>query len=84
MNVYTTSEAREHFSEIINKVAFGKRRQILSRRGKNLVAVIPVEDLELLEELEDRQDLEMAREELKNLDIKKTKPLSVIKKELGL
>jgi PHD/YefM family antitoxin component YafN of YafNO toxin-antitoxin module len=39
----------------------GKERLILTRRGKKLAAIIPVEDLELLEELEDQLDVAAAR-----------------------
>ena len=45
----STVEARDHFSELLNRVAYGKERIILMRRGKALVAVIPVEDLRRLE-----------------------------------
>ncbi len=60
-NQLTTSEVRDQFSEILNRVAYAKERVILTRRGKELVAVVPIEDVRLLEELEDRWDLEDAR-----------------------
>lgn len=64
----TTTEARDQFSEAINRAAYGKERVILTRRGKLLVAVIPIEDVRLLEAIEDQRDLELAkqaREEIK-------------------
>lgn len=57
----TTTGARAAFSEILNRAAFGKERVVLTRRGRSLVAVVPVEDLELLEAIEDRLDLDEAR-----------------------
>ena len=57
----TTSEVRDQLAEIINRVAYGKERVILTRRGKEVVAVVPIEDVRLLEELENRWDLEDAR-----------------------
>lgn len=45
----STVEARENFSELINKAAYGNKRVILTRRGKPLVAVISLEELERLE-----------------------------------
>lgn len=51
MTAITTVEARSHFSTLINRVAFGKERMILTRLGEELAAVIPVEDLRLLERL---------------------------------
>jgi prevent-host-death family protein len=53
------SKAREKLAEIVNEVAFGGKRLRLQRHGKDVVAVISIEDLELLEELEDRYDGEL-------------------------
>lgn len=41
----TTVEARENFSDLINKAAYGNERVVLTRRGKALAAVIPLADL---------------------------------------
>jgi antitoxin Phd len=57
-------EARKAFSKTVNRVAFGKERIILERRGEDVVAVVPVEDLAALEALEARGDLEEARRAL--------------------
>ena len=58
------SEAREGLAEIVNRVAYGHERVVLGRRGRALVALIPAEDLELLEQLEDAADLRGAIEAL--------------------
>lgn len=55
------SEARESFSTIINRVAFGGERVVLTRHGRRVAAVVPIEDLELIEALEDARDLEDVR-----------------------
>jgi prevent-host-death family protein len=55
------SEARESFSSTVNRVAYGGERVVLTRHGKRVAAVVPVEDLELLESLEDAVDVEEAR-----------------------
>lgn len=39
------TEARAQFSELVNRVGFGKERIILTRHGKPLVALVPAEDL---------------------------------------
>jgi prevent-host-death family protein len=56
----STVEARNRFSEVINRAAFGKERIVLTRRGKDLVAVVPMEDVELLERLADQLDIKLA------------------------
>ena len=48
----TTVEARENFSEMINQVAYGNQRVILTRRGRALVAVMPLQELKTLEKNE--------------------------------
>jgi len=51
------SDAREDFAELVNRVAYGHERLRLVRRGRDLAAVVPTEDLELLEALDDELDL---------------------------
>ncbi len=80
----SAAEARNEFSDIINRASFGKERVVLTRRGKELAAVVPIEDLELLERLEDRIDLEDARAALKDVKKKGTVPWDKLKEELGL
>ncbi len=79
-----TSKAREGFSDTLNRVAFGKERVVLRRRGKEIAAVVPMDDLRLLEELEDRIDLVDARAAFAEIKKKGAKPLDVILKDLGL
>jgi prevent-host-death family protein len=84
MGQVNTVDARAQFSEIINRAAFGKERVTLTRRGKEIVAVVPIEDVKLLEALEDRVDLEEARAALAEAKKKGTVSWERIKKELGL
>lgn len=44
----STVEARENFSDMINKAAYGNERVVLTRRGKPLVAVLSLAELEAL------------------------------------
>ena len=57
----TISEARADLAELVNRVAYAHERVRLVRRGRVLAAVVPMEDVELLEALEDELDLEAAR-----------------------
>jgi prevent-host-death family protein len=84
MGQVNTVNARAQFSEIINRAAFGKERVTLTRRGKEIVAVVPIEDMKLLEALEDKIDLEEAREALSEVKKKGTVSWEKIKKELGI
>lgn len=80
----STVKAREQLSTVINRAAFGKERVVLTRRGKEVAAVVPIEDVKLLEELEDRIDLEEARTALAETKSKGTIPWEKIKADLGL
>jgi prevent-host-death family protein len=44
------TEARAQFSELVNRVGYGKERIVLTRHGKPLVALVPAEDLAADEE----------------------------------
>lgn len=55
------SEARESFSTTVNRVAFGGERVVLTRHGRRVAAVVPIQDLELLERIEDASDLDEVR-----------------------
>ena len=84
MGQVNTVNARAQFSEIINRAAFGKERVTLTRRGKEIVAVVPIEDVKFLEALEDKIDLEEARQALVETKKKGTVSWETIKKELGI
>jgi prevent-host-death family protein len=76
----TSTNARATFSDLVNRAAYAKERVIVHRRKKPVAAVVPLEDLELLERIEDRIDLEEARKRLNETTI----PWAKIKKQLGL
>jgi prevent-host-death family protein len=64
MTRVAASKVREEFADTLNRVAFGHERIVLNRRGKDLAALVPVEDLKLIEELEDKRDAAAARKAL--------------------
>ncbi|MFH2092203.1 MAG: type II toxin-antitoxin system Phd/YefM family antitoxin [Pseudomonadota bacterium] len=57
----STADARKNFADIVNKVAYGKEPIVLTRRGQDVAALISIEELELLEQIEDHIDIEDAR-----------------------
>ena len=81
MTRLAANEARKDFAEALNRVAYRGERIIVHRRGKNVAALVPIEDLTLLEEMEDRIDLEAAREALKEPG---SISLAQLKKRLGI
>jgi prevent-host-death family protein len=65
MSRIAASDAQLQFEEVVNGVAFGGERIVLHRHGKDVAAIVPVEDLELLRMLENKMDLEAARAALR-------------------
>ena len=60
-----TIEAKEDFADLISRVSHPKERVILTRRGKEVAAIIPIEDFALLQASQNKSDLEEAAEALK-------------------
>lgn len=57
---------------------------VLVRDGKKIAAIVPIGDLRVLRELEDRIDLEAAQEALAEANEKGTIPCSAIKAKQGM
>ena len=81
-NRLPASKAREKFADILNEVSVRGDRIVLERHGKGVAALISVNDLELLEALEDRFDVEAAKAALSESDERIT--WDEVKKRLGL
>ena len=80
----STVELRENLSDAVNRAAFGKERVVLTRRGKKLAGIVPFEDIQLLEAMEDRRNIEDAKKALGEAAKKGTISLDKLKQELGL
>jgi prevent-host-death family protein len=80
------AEIRNSMADVLNRVAYQGERVVLERRGKGVAAIVSMEDLELLQALEDREDGKAARKALAELKRKgkKVVPLSAVKKRLGM
>lgn len=75
------ADIRNNLADAINRVAYAGERIVLERRGKGVAALVSVEDLALLEELEDQADIKAARKALKE---KGRVPLEKILNRLGM
>jgi len=65
MSDATVLEAADKLAALIHRVAADKERVIMTGESGETAALVPVEDLRLLEEIEDRIDLRDALEALK-------------------
>jgi len=60
----STADARKKLADLVNKVAYGKEPIILTRRGEEIAALISMEELQLLQQIEDFIDIEDAKKSL--------------------
>jgi PHD/YefM family antitoxin component YafN of YafNO toxin-antitoxin module len=75
------SKAQDDFPKIVSRAASEKERTVVSRGGKDVAAVVPIEDLQFLERI-DRQDVQDARAAL--AEPGEDVSLEDMKQELGL
>lgn len=78
--VLSVAETRANFTHLSNCVAYGGERLIVERYHKPVMALISIEDLELLEALENEQDLVTAKKRLKSLSKAGSTSLEAFKK----
>lgn len=76
-----SAEAKEQLPELLNRVAHNKERIILTRRGKEIAAIIPIEDLALVQDSENKNDLLAATEALNEARKSEAITLDEIKNE---
>jgi prevent-host-death family protein len=68
MTAIAITQARNDFSNIVNRAFCGNERTIIAKKGKNIAAVVGMEDLEFLKNMEEAEDMmlaEMADEAMK-------------------
>lgn len=58
----SVAEAKNHFSDLLNRVIYRRERIIVSKHGKPVGALISTDDLKQLEELEKQQALAQIKE----------------------
>ena len=66
LNKTSAAEARKKFANIINRVSYGKESFVLTRRGETLPAIVSLEDLKLLQEIEEQEEAALSRQSTAN------------------
>ncbi|MGD8278400.1 MAG: type II toxin-antitoxin system Phd/YefM family antitoxin [Gemmatimonadota bacterium] len=84
MDSVTTAEARKQLAELVNRVAYGKERVVLTRHGREVAAVVPLEDLRLLERLRVRMTRRQVRRALKEVQDRGSVPWEALREALDL
>ena len=81
--IMSTNDAIEKFLDLINRVAQNKERIVLTRRGKEIAAIVPMEDLHAIQSSHDKQDLQEAIEALKEARQSNPITLEELKEKIG-
>jgi prevent-host-death family protein len=80
----SVADARSDLADLLNRVAYGKERLVITRHGRELAALVPVEDLQLVNRLRRfvaRKDVARA---LAELDAGKAPTWEQLREELAL
>jgi prevent-host-death family protein len=83
MVVATAVELRNRLHEYLSRAQYGRERVIVTRNGKPVAVVVSMADLELLQTVEDRLDLEEAEEALRDVAREDAVPWEQVKAEAG-
>ena len=83
-NEVSAREARNNFSDTINRVQYGNERIKIQKYGKDVAAIVSLDDLQLLEELEDKLSKKAIKEAQAEQGDAPLDSLDDIKQELGL
>jgi prevent-host-death family protein len=86
MSSISASQARIQFASLLERAGRRKQRVVLTRRGRQLAAVVPIEDLRLIERLTEEEEDRIDREEVRKAKAEpgKNGNWEELKKELGL
>lgn len=86
MDRISASDLRRDASEVISQVAYRGERVIVRRRGRDVAALVPMEDLQRIEALDDERDAKESERALR--EFKKSGdaavPLDEVARDLGL
>ena len=77
------SDAREHLGDVVDRARYTQERVVLTKRGREVGAIISIDDLKLLEMLEDQLDIKEARLALETSQGERVS-YNEVRKKLGL
>jgi prevent-host-death family protein len=84
MTTTTAVELRENLHDILHRAQYAHERVTITRHGKPVAAIVPLEDLEFLQELEDRFDQAEAEIVYGEMEEHPPIPLDEVKRLLNL
>ena len=82
MTSVTAKDLKDHPADVLGRVQYGNERVAVTRYGKEVAAVVPIEDARLLERLEDLIDGEDALKAIEEAERKGTIGLDELRERL--
>jgi len=79
-------DAKNNWGDTISRVQYGKERIAVTKKGKSAVAIVSLDDLHLLEQIEqmeDELDIKLALKRLREAKESDMLSWEEVKKELG-
>jgi prevent-host-death family protein len=83
MTTVTASDLKTNHSDLLGRVRFGHERIAVTYHGKEVAAVVPMEDAHLLEKLEEALDALDASEAIAEAEREGTISLAELRETLG-
>ena len=83
MTTVTAKQLKDSSSEVLGRVQYGHERIAVTRHGKQVAAVVSIEDARLLDRLEDVLDVHDALAAIEEAERKGTISLGELRKKLG-
>lgn len=84
MDDVTTAEARKNLADLLNKVAYAGERVVVTRRGREIAAIVPVDEVGLADRLRRFLASRDVARALEQLDRDEGASWAALKDELGL
>ncbi len=82
MKKYSIGKVRSKIADVVNRATYGKERTIIVKHGKAVAAIVPFEDVEHWQKLEDQADVMVAKEALADARKNGTVPWEKVKAKL--
>lgn len=83
MSSVTAKQLKERPGDVLSRVQYGHERVTVTRHGKEVAAVVSIEDAGLLEQLEDLLDAHDAHIAIEEAEREGTISLDELRKKLG-
>lgn len=80
----TTAEARKQLAELVNRAAYGGERFVVTRHGKELVAIVPLQEASLLNRVRGLLEVRDYDAALREIRESGTVPWDEVRRDLDL